>query len=78
MSIELQLLLVLFSVYGNEKIDWNYKTDPEAASCLAMNDRRCSWHRGKAIGGTSAINGMIYIRVSANQITSGGFDIFEK
>jgi len=52
------------SVYGNEKIDWNYKTDPEAASCLAMNDRRCSWHRGKAIGGTSAINGMIYIRGS--------------
>jgi len=52
------------SVYGQESIDWNYKTEPEAASCLAMNGRRCSWHRGKAIGGTSAINGMLYIRGS--------------
>jgi len=52
------------TAYNNPTLDWAYKTEPESASCLAMNDRKCSWHRGKAIGGTSAINGMLYIRGS--------------
>jgi hypothetical protein len=49
-------------LYGNPALDWSYKTEPENNACLAMNDRKCSWHRGKSIGGTSTINGMIYIR----------------
>ena len=52
------------AVYGRPSIDWSYKTEPEPASCFAMNNRECSWHRGKAIGGTSAINGMLYVRGS--------------
>ena len=51
-------------LYGNPTLDWSYKTEPEYNSCLAMNDRRCSWHRGKSIGGTSTIHGMLYIRGS--------------
>ena len=50
------------ALYGNPALDWSYETEPEHNSCLAMNGRRCSWHRGKSIGGTSAINGMIYTR----------------
>ena len=49
-------------LYGNPALDWSYKTEPESNSCLAMNERRCSWHRGKSIGGTSTINGMLYVR----------------
>ena len=49
-------------LYGQPSLDWSYKTEPESNSCLAMNGRRCSWHRGKSIGGTSTINGMLYVR----------------
>lgn len=43
-------------------MDWKYFSEPDDKSCLAMNEGRCSWHRGKAIGGTSTINGMLYVR----------------
>ena len=43
-------------------MDWQYFSEPDGETCLAMNEGKCSWHRGKAIGGSSAINGMVYIR----------------
>lgn len=27
-----------------------------------MVNQRCKWHRGRALGGTSVINGMLYVR----------------
>lgn len=50
------------ALYGNPSLDWSYKTEPEPYACFAMNGRKCSWHRGKSIGGTSTINGMLYVR----------------
>jgi len=49
------------AIFGSP-MDWKYSNEPDGQSCLAMNGGRCSWHRGKAIGGSSAINGMIYVR----------------
>jgi choline dehydrogenase len=40
------------------EVDWDYSTAPEP-NC---NDRRISLPRGKVLGGSSAINAMIYIR----------------
>ena len=38
--------------------NWHYHTEPEPE----LNGRRIYWPRGKALGGSSTINGMIYVR----------------
>ncbi|XP_045455134.1 glucose dehydrogenase [FAD, quinone]-like [Melitaea cinxia] len=43
-------------------IDWAYTTEPNGKSCLAHPGGRCSWPRGKMMGGSSSINSMAYIR----------------
>ena len=43
---------------GNKFYDWCYESEPEPF----MNDRRIFHGRGKVLGGSSSINGMIYIR----------------
>ena len=43
-------------------MDWQYFSEPNSKSCLAMIDGKCSLHRGKAIGGSSVLNGMLYVR----------------
>jgi choline dehydrogenase-like flavoprotein len=43
-------------------IDWQYTTESQEESCLGIRDRQCNWPRGKVLGGTSTINGMLYIR----------------
>lgn len=47
-----------FMVLGNRKRDWCFYTDPEPE----LNNRRIHWPRGKMLGGSSSINGMVYIR----------------
>jgi choline dehydrogenase len=50
----------LFAI-GNPRSDWMFKTEPEAG----LNGRSLNYPRGKAIGGCSAINAMIYMRGQA-------------
>src|SRR3984893_3547055 len=38
--------------------NWNYKTEPVPA----LNGRRLSWFQGRILGGSSSINGMLYLR----------------
>lgn len=33
--------------------------------CQGFPEKRCSWPRGKVLGGTSVINGMMFIRGTA-------------
>jgi choline dehydrogenase len=40
------------------KVNWCYYTDPDPN----MNGRQIYWPRGKTLGGSSSINGLIYIR----------------
>lgn len=44
------------------KFNWAYWT----AAQKHLNDRRLYWPRGKVVGGSSAINGMVYIRGHAS------------
>jgi len=46
----------LFAI-GNPRADWMFKTEPEPG----LNGHSLNYPRGKVIGGSSAINGMIYM-----------------
>src|SRR5918995_766332 len=46
---------------GNPRADWMFVTEPQAG----LNGRSLAYPRGKVIGGSSAINGMIYMRGQA-------------
>ncbi len=46
---------------GNPRTDWLYKTEPDAG----LNGRSLIYPRGKVLGGSSSINGMIYMRGQA-------------
>ena len=46
---------------GNPRTDWMYQTVPEPG----LNGRSLKYPRGRVLGGSSAINGMIYMRGQA-------------
>ena len=46
---------------GNPRTDWLFQTEPEPG----LNGRRLGYPRGKVLGGSSSINGMIYMRGQA-------------
>ena len=50
-----------FKTMHNPAVDWRYVTQPEPG----MNGRRIEWPRGKVLGGSSALNGLLYIRGQA-------------
>jgi len=45
-------------LFDNAKVNWLYKTEPEPE----LNNRRLIQPRGKVLGGSSSINGLLYIR----------------
>uniref|UniRef100_A0A1B6LGQ0 Glucose-methanol-choline oxidoreductase N-terminal domain-containing protein n=1 Tax=Graphocephala atropunctata TaxID=36148 RepID=A0A1B6LGQ0_9HEMI len=52
----------LFGALQETDEDWKYQTDPEEDNCLGMIDDNCNWPRGKVLGGSSAINALLYVR----------------
>src|SRR5699024_7111307 len=44
--------------YFSKKLNWRYHTEPDPN----MLGRQIYWPRGKTLGGSSSINGLIYIR----------------
>jgi choline dehydrogenase len=47
-----------FKTMHDPRTDWCYKTEPEPG----LNGRRLDWPRGKVLGGSSSINGLLYVR----------------
>ncbi|KZS09801.1 Glucose dehydrogenase [Daphnia magna] len=43
-------------------MDWQYKTMEQTEACLAFNDNKSNWPRGKILGGSSVLNYMLYVR----------------
>jgi len=44
--------------FADASVNWCYETEPDPGA----NGRRIFWPRGKVLGGSSSINGMVYIR----------------
>jgi choline dehydrogenase len=47
-----------FKTMHNPRTDWMFKTEP----CPGLGGRSLDWPRGKVLGGSSSINGLLYIR----------------
>jgi choline dehydrogenase len=47
-----------FKTMHNPSVDWCYKTEPDPG----LNGRALDWPRGKVLGGSSSLNGLLYVR----------------
>ncbi|MCP5151964.1 MAG: choline dehydrogenase [Ectothiorhodospiraceae bacterium] len=47
-----------FKTMHNPRTDWRYKTEPQSE----LGGRQLDWPRGKVLGGSSSINGLLYVR----------------
>ena len=47
-----------FKTVGDPRFDWGFETEPDPG----LGNRRLPWPRGKGLGGSSRINGMLYVR----------------
>lgn len=47
-----------FMTMGRPRYDWNYETEPDPTA----RNRKTVWSAGRMLGGSSAINGMVYTR----------------
>lgn len=47
-----------FKTIHNPKVDWCYRTEPDPG----LNGRSIEWPRGKVLGGSSSLNGLLYVR----------------
>ena len=47
-----------FKTMNNPGVDWCYQTKPDPG----LNGRRIKWPRGKVLGGSSSLNGLLYVR----------------
>ena len=57
-SLWIQMPTALYIPMNMARYDWRYYTEPERH----LNDRRVHTPRGKVLGGSSSINGLVYVR----------------
>ena len=57
-NIGLKIPLAAGLMYYWRSLNWNYETTPQSG----LYNRKILWPRGKVLGGSSSINGMMYMR----------------
>lgn len=55
----IHLPVLYFKAIGKERFDWKYAIEKETSG---LAGRSINWPRGKGLGGSSSINGLLYIR----------------
>uniref|UniRef100_A0A8D8Z3B6 Glucose dehydrogenase [FAD, quinone] n=1 Tax=Cacopsylla melanoneura TaxID=428564 RepID=A0A8D8Z3B6_9HEMI len=48
------------------RYNWNFSTEFQPGACRGLNNERCPWPSGRAVGGGSVINNNIYTRGNPN------------
>ena len=51
----------MLKLHRHPRLNWNFSSEPEAGT----GGRALHWPRGKVLGGSSSINGMLYVRGNA-------------
>ena len=54
-----------FKTMDNPKTDWRYRTESDPG----LNGRHIPWPRGRVLGGSSSINGLLYVRGQPEDFT---------
>jgi len=57
-SMWIHIPLGFGKTFADQRVNWCYETEPDPGA----GGRRIFWPRGKVLGGSSSINGMVYIR----------------
>ncbi|MEM7071530.1 MAG: GMC family oxidoreductase N-terminal domain-containing protein, partial [Pseudomonadota bacterium] len=57
-----------FKTMGHPNTDWRYMSEPDPG----LNGRAIPWPRGKVLGGSSSINGLLYVGGRAGVCGGGG------
>lgn len=60
-SHNLQIPMASMGLLGSQD-DWQYPTVPNGVSCLSSEGKYCRFSRGRALGGSTSINYMLYVR----------------
>lgn len=55
-------ILISYKISISIGHNWGYRTEPEKFACLKLKDGVCNWPKGRALGGTSVINYLVYNR----------------
>lgn len=56
---------MLFKLQEGEEA-WQYEAEPQEYSCQGLTNKKCKWYAGRALGGSSSINAMLYVRGNKN------------
>ncbi|MGI9401923.1 MAG: GMC family oxidoreductase [Rhizobiaceae bacterium] len=57
-SIWIHIPVGYFKTIRDPSLNWMYRTEPDSG----LNGRSIGWPRGKTLGGSSSINGLLYVR----------------
>lgn len=60
-GLRIRIPIGYYRSISNPRLNWGFKTEPAPE----VNNRSLSWPRGKVLGGSSSINGLVYMRGTA-------------